>query len=294
MDSITHTLFGLTTYGAAKKKETPSATKKALFVAAVAGSQIPDIDVVVQLTEKGSIMYQMWHRGLSHSIFMAPIWALLIYSICYLIWRRKDKIIFHMALLNVFIHIGFDALNSWGTGLLEPFSSVRVTFGVIPIVDLLIWAIILIGFVLIKLKKSYPRHKAWRTVWMAILLHVVVQGAQGAMIHQDAKKYYEEVAMSASFIPWHFSVTGKTSHIVEIYDKTIWDEKKTKEIIYSKEEVDLQPLFAANPRAEILIQWSPFVVIVEDDERLGIYDPRFYRNGESFLFQYTKKEPSTP
>ncbi|SNS40315.1 hypothetical protein SAMN05446037_100999 [Anaerovirgula multivorans] len=29
-----------------------------------------------------------------------------------------------------------------------------------------------------------------------------------------------------------------------------------------------------------------FVVVVEDDKRLGIYDPRFYRNGESFLFQY--------
>lgn len=295
MDSVTHTLFGLTTYAAINKnnnqKEISSETKKALFVAAVVGSQIPDIDVLLKLTEKGTIMYQMWHRGLSHSILMAPIWSLLIYALCYLIWRKKDKSLFFLALLNNFIHIGFDSLNAWGTGLLEPFSAFRVTLGVIPILDLVIWGIILVGFLLVKLKKFLPNYKAWRVVWLVILLHVTIQGAQGYLIYQDAKGYYEKLAMSSSFFPGYFSVIGKNSDVVEIYDKAIWREKKIREILYSNEEADLHPLFAKNPKAEVLMQWSPFVVVVEDEQRLGIYDPRFYRNGESFLAEFINKIP---
>lgn len=290
MDTITHTLMGLTIYGAAKKKEMAPDMKRALLAAAVIGSQIPDIDAVVRLTEKGSIMYQMWHRGLSHSIFMAPVWALLIYSICYLIWRRKDKIIFYFALLNIYIHICFDSLNAWGTGLLEPFSSLRVTFGVIPIVDFLIWVVILAGFLLIRFKKSFQGYKVWRTVWIVIALHVTVQGMQGYIIHQEAKAHYSESAMSAGFVPWHFSVIGKNGTVVDIYDKTVWSEKKITDTLYSSEDADLKPLFAKNPRAEVLMSWSPFVVIVNNDEKLGIYDPRFYRNGQSFLFQYISKK----
>jgi inner membrane protein len=297
MDSVTHTLFGLTTYAAINKnqrenqKEIPLETKKALFVAAVLGSQIPDIDVLLKLTEKGTIMYQMWHRGLSHSILMAPVWSLLIYVLCYLIWRKKGKGLFFLALLNNFIHIGFDSLNAWGTGLLEPFSSFRVTLGVIPILDLVIWAIILVGFLLVKLKKLLPSYKAWRMVWLVILLHVTFQGVQGYLIYQDAKPHYEKLEMSSSFFPGHFSVIGKNSDVVEIYGKSIWNERKIKEILYSNEEVDLHPLFAGNPRAEVLMQWSPFVVVVEDEQRLGIYDPRFYRNGGSFLAEFINKTP---
>lgn len=49
---------------------------------------------------------------------------------------------------------------------------------------------------------------------------------------------------------------------------------------------DLETFIAQNPRAQTLMEWSPVVVIEEDGERIGIYDPRFYRNGESFLYEY--------
>lgn len=289
MDSITHTLLGLATYGAVKKDNMPTKTKKSLLFAAVAGSQIPDIDFLLQLTKRGSVMYQMWHRGLSHSIFMAPLWAFLIYFICSRICKTKDKRIFYLALINVFIHIGSDSLNAWGTGLLEPFSSLRISLGYIPIVDFVIWTILLTGFILTKVKKIYPKHKIWRIVWVMILVHVTVQGIQGHIIHQEATAYYEKSALSAQFIPWHFSVVGKNEEFVDIYNKTIWSDKKISNTLYSKENADLQPLFERNPRAAVLMQWAPFVVVVEDDEKLGIYDPRFYRRGQSFLFQYINK-----
>ena len=41
-----------------------------------------------------------------------------------------------------------------------------------------------------------------------------------------------------------------------------------------------------NPKAKTLTRWSPFIVVVDNDKQLGIFDPRLYRNGKSFLFEY--------
>ncbi|WP_143756758.1 hypothetical protein [Paenibacillus peoriae] len=54
----------------------------------------------------------------------------------------------------------------------------------------------------------------------------------------------------------------------------------------SKDEANLDSLFAGNPKAQTLVQWSPFVVVVDDGQRLGVYDPRFYRKGQSFLYEF--------
>ncbi len=92
-------------------------------------------------------MYQMWHRGITHSIFAVPIFAILLCLLCYLIWKVKDRRIFYVGLLSVLIHNTSDLFNAWGTGYFEPFSSIRVTFGVIPIVDLVVWSLILVGYI---------------------------------------------------------------------------------------------------------------------------------------------------
>ena len=285
MDTITHTLFGLTTFGAVNKAEMSPKLKTALLAAAVAGSQIPDIDFVVQFTQKGSMMYQMWHRGLTHSLFLTPLWALLIYGLCFLFWGQRDPRIFYLGLVNAGLHIGFDSLNAWGTGLFEPLTSARVSLGIIPIVDFVILGFILTGFLVNRIGKM-PRHRVWIGVWLAILLHVAVQGGQGFIIHQQAKTMYQETALSAGFIPGQFTVVGKTGERVEIYKRTVWKGRELVAVIASADDANLEPLFADNPRAEVLMQWSPFVVVVEDGGRLGIFDPRFYQNGTSFLSEY--------
>ena len=65
MDLITHTMIGLTVYGTVKKKDIYPKVKKSTFVDYTDGSQTHDIDIILQLTEKGRLMYQMWHRGVS-------------------------------------------------------------------------------------------------------------------------------------------------------------------------------------------------------------------------------------
>ncbi|MDE5415049.1 metal-dependent hydrolase [Alkalihalobacterium chitinilyticum] len=288
MDSVTHALFGLTIYGATNKEDMPKEVKKSVFVAAVAGSMIPDIDVISQLWDTEG-MYQMWHRGITHSIFLVPVWALLIWLVCFLIWKTKDRRIFYIAALAVFIHNTSDILNAWGTGYFEPFSDARLGFGTIPIVDVVIWLIMLIGFLVVKIKKVTP-HKVYKIVWVFIIAHILVQSIQGYIIYQSTVDQYEEQALTARFIPGHFKIAGKNGLEVEVLQGTVWGGLEVVDQITSQAETNLDVLFRENPRAKTLYQWSPFVVVVDDEEKLGIYDPRFFRMGVPFLYEYIYKE----
>lgn len=289
MDSVTHGLFGVILYRAFDKTGMSKEMKRAMLFTALIGSELPDIDVVSQFWDTQG-MYQMWHRGITHSVFLVPAWALLLMAVCWLFWRVKDWRIFYLGLLAVFIHDTSDLFNAWGTGYLEPFSQMRVTFGTIPIVDPTFWAIILGGFLVARWKKGIPVPRIFKGVWLLIAAHVLIQTGQGYAIYQKVDHQYEKVALAADFVPWHFQVIGKGEGVVEISKATAWSEPQLVEQLKTAEDANLDTLFKENPKAKTLMQWAPFVVVVDEDERLGIYDPRFYRNGQSFLFEYMEKQ----
>jgi inner membrane protein len=288
MDSITHTLFGLTSYGAINKEKMTKEVKKSLFLTSLIGSHIPDIDVISQLWDTEG-MYQMWHRGITHSIFLVPLWALLLYGFCYLLWKVKDPRVFYVGCLVVFLHITIDLFNAWGTGYLEPFSSERFTFGTIPIIDFVIWTIMLAGFVVTKLRR-FPTHKIYKAVWCLIIVHVMIQSVQGYIIHKQFETTFEQHVLAAGFVPWNYQVIGKKENTVEIWQANLWQEPTLSYELDTKQNVDLEHLFEQNPKARTLYEWSPFVVIIDDESIVGVYDPRFYRDGQSFLFEYIEKK----
>lgn len=287
MDTITHTLFGLSLYGAVDKQRMDKNSRKAYLLTAVGASQIPDIDVISRFWDTEGL-YQMWHRGITHSVFLTPVWALLFLLLSFLLFKVKDKKLFLLGWLAVFIHNTSDLFNAWGTGYLEPFSAMRVTFGTIPIVDIVFWIIMAAAYFFTKRNKSKSPFY-FKMAWAFMLLHVVIQSTHGYLIYKQYDEKYDQVALSAEFIPWTYSVITKKDDEVTIFTDTLFTEKITQYVLQSKEAADLDKLFSERPEAKTLYEWSPFVVLVDDDERLGLYDPRFYRNGQSFLFEYIEK-----
>jgi len=292
IDTITHTLFGLTLYGSVKNKESMEKNEKiAFFVTAVGASQIPDIDVISKLWDTEGL-YQMWHRGITHSIFLTPIWALLFYIICRYLLKVSNRKIYFLGLLAVVIHNTSDLFNAWGTGYLEPFSSIRITFGTVPIIDFTVWIILLITWLFVKWKKkslNRPIYPYYRVALCLIAVHFTVQTIQGYLVAKPFYEQYDQVALSASFIPWDYQVIAKKDGVVDIYSDNLFVQPEKMVTIESKENADLDLLFSQRPEAKTLYEWSPFVVVVDDGEKLGVYDPRFYRNGQSFLFEYIEK-----
>ena len=288
MDTITHTLFGVGIYQSVNKEKMNKKQKYALLITSIGASQIPDIDVISQLWDTTG-QYQMWHRGITHSIFLAPLWALFFYIINRLVFKTKGIQSYFIALLAVFIHNTSDVFNAWGTGYLEPFSSVRLTFGTVPIVDLVIWFIFLLTFIGSKLYPKVKTHVLFRIGWVLIVLHIAIQSIQGSILYKNYKTDYQDLALSASFVPWHFTVIGKNDNTIDIINDSLLTKADFVERITSSNEADLNLLSAENPAAATLYKWSPFVVVVDDNNRIGIYDPRFYRNGDSFLGEYWDK-----
>ncbi len=287
MDTVTHALFGLVMYNAIDREKLSREEKRSLLFVSVVGSEIPDIDVISQLWDRGG-EYLMWHRGITHSIFLVPLWAALLTALAYLKWRVSNRRLFGVALLAVFIHITIDIFNPWGTGYWEPFSQVRLALGTIPIIDLVMWAIILGGFIAARFGK-WPSHTVFRAVACLLLLQVASQTTQGLMVQQTLSPQYDQVTLAADFVPGSYKVIGKRGSEVEITQASLWSEPILLKRISSAEGTDLAPLFAQKPEALTLYQWAPMVVIVNNEQRLGIFDPRFYQRGESFLYEYVEK-----
>ena len=139
MDNLTHSLTGAlaaklieTTFPALA--EEPSAQRKKFWLL-VGSANIPDIDVVLGLLGDPILAIQH-HRGLTHSLLFAPIFALLPAMIFFKLGKLKNlKILWIYGLTGILVHIFFDLITPFGTQLFAPFSTARFSLDLMFIID---------------------------------------------------------------------------------------------------------------------------------------------------------------
>ncbi len=130
MDPITHTLTGVLVAESGFRQRLGPAATVALAVAAEA----PDVDYVLRLWDP--TMYLAHHRGLTHSILMAPALAALVAAACLPLSReRRFAPLFGVTLLGVLMHICEDLVTAFGTMLLAPLSWHRFSLDWFFIID---------------------------------------------------------------------------------------------------------------------------------------------------------------
>jgi inner membrane protein len=142
MDNITHTLTGLALSRAGLNRWY-SHSASVLVLAANA----PDIDIVMAF--RGSLPYFESHRGITHSVVMAPVMALVVVLLVFAITRttRGWKAAYGLAMVGVASHLLLDWTNSYGVRFLIPFSSEWFRLDLNNIIDLWIWGILLLATV---------------------------------------------------------------------------------------------------------------------------------------------------
>ena len=114
---------------------------RSALIGAGAGA-LPDIDVLFSIN--GDFVDQLvLHRGITHSLFFAPVAGPLL---GWLVWRRERRrgleadprrrnawmLVATLALLS---HPLLDLLTPYGTQLLQPFSDARFAINAMPIID---------------------------------------------------------------------------------------------------------------------------------------------------------------
>ncbi|HEY7676554.1 MAG TPA: metal-dependent hydrolase [Candidatus Methylomirabilis sp.] len=130
MDPVTHTLTGVLVAEAGFRRRLGPAAAVALAVAAEA----PDVDYALRLM--GRTVYLAHHRGLTHSVLMAPALAGLVAAACLPLSReRRFAPLFGVALLGVCMHIFEDLVTPFGTMLLAPLSWHRFSLDWFFIID---------------------------------------------------------------------------------------------------------------------------------------------------------------
>lgn len=140
MDNLTHSLVGLFLARAGFRHVTPRGTA-IMMVAANA----PDFDVVCWLG--GNANYIHWHRHITHSLIALPVMAILSVAIVRGLGRRQVNWLaaFLIAMVAVASHLILDLTNVYGVRLLLPFSGRWFRWDSTPVIDGVIWAVLLLG-----------------------------------------------------------------------------------------------------------------------------------------------------
>ena len=139
MDNLTHSLTGAlaaklieTTFPALADEPAEHRKKFWLLVTSV---NIPDIDVVLGLLGD-PILAIHHHRGLTHSLLFASIFALLPAMIFFKLVKLKNfKTLWVYGLIGIYLHIFFDLITPFGTQLFAPFSTARFSLDLMFIID---------------------------------------------------------------------------------------------------------------------------------------------------------------
>ncbi len=142
MDNLTHSLTGLALSRAGLNRWYPSAS-----LLLILSANVPDVDIVTAL--RGSLSYFEHHRGITHTVAMVPLMALLPVLFVCAVSRsiRGWRAAWGISVIGVASHLLLDWTNAYGIRFLAPFSDHWFRLDLNNLIDLWIWAVLLIACV---------------------------------------------------------------------------------------------------------------------------------------------------
>jgi len=199
MDTLTHALSGALIARATAARGAPREEVRRRVAAGFLACAAPDLDIVFAFF--GQVGYLMNHRGITHSLVLLPLWALLLSWLLAKILRepRGWRALYGVSALAIGTHIAGDVITTFGTMVLAPLSDWRAAIGTTFIIDLWFSGIIVAGLVaaLIWRSRRLPAIAA-----TALLLAYI--GAQGVLKFK-AEEFGDRYAATAGLA--HAQVT---------------------------------------------------------------------------------------
>jgi inner membrane protein len=212
VDTLTHALSGaLAARASAPAAAAPHALRRRVGAGFLACA-FPDLDFVAGLA--GVTPLLLHHRGLTHSVLLAPAWALALAWVLAKLLREPAgwRALYAPSLLGLIVHIAGDWITSYGTMVLAPLSDWRAGLGVTFIIDLRFTGIVVAGLVASAL---WPRSRLPAAIGCAGLVAYV--GWQWTL-KQEALEFARAYARAAGVFdarieayprppsPWHWTV----------------------------------------------------------------------------------------
>jgi len=155
MDTITHgiagALIGKAVFNGKDVFPPVDMDKRRIATWAVMlGSVFPDSDVFRDLFSHNELLMITWHRSLTHSLIMLPIWSVLLALATGAIarWRKWDAPTFPkltgLYAVGILSHILLDLVTTFGTMVWSPLEWSRPAWDILFIIDFTFTAILLV------------------------------------------------------------------------------------------------------------------------------------------------------
>ena len=155
MDTITHGIAGALIGKAVFRGEDmfashPMNRGRIITWSLMLGAIFPDSDVIRDIFSHDTLLVITWHRSITHSLILLPLWALLLAAITSVFakWRKWEAPSFAalsaIYAVGILSHILLDLVTSFGTMIWSPLEWSRPAWDLIFIVDFTLTAIFLV------------------------------------------------------------------------------------------------------------------------------------------------------
>ena len=146
MDTLTHALSGALLARATQRPDRHGLSLRERTLAGFLAAAFPDIDYALFWIDAENFLN--WHRALTHSLVLLPLWAwLLAASLARLRGGHSWKAYYGVCVLGLLIHIAGDVITIYGTKLFFPLSDAAWGWGVSFDINPYIGAIVAAGLV---------------------------------------------------------------------------------------------------------------------------------------------------
>lgn len=160
MDTITHGIVGALIgkaffaddprKSAPSWRERPKTPDRVAIISATLGAIFPDIDVFAGPLAHNSLALITWHRNITHSVVVLPIWAILLALLTrwlagLLRWPAPElKELTGIYAAGLASHIFLDLITSFGTMVWSPLNYSRLAWDWLFIIDLSLTSLALV------------------------------------------------------------------------------------------------------------------------------------------------------
>lgn len=297
MDSLTQALLGATSFALIKHKQIGN---RSLIMGAICGT-IPDLDVLL-FPFYNEIEHLLVHRGFSHSILFAVLLTIIFSELAYKLYKKQFKRLswytaFFLALMT---HAILDCFTTYGTQLLNPFSSQLISFNSIHVIEPVYTLILLAGIVLILVKKHMPTFSqsilnyslvlsTSYLIWTIISKEIAEESFIREL--QRQKISYQDIKVSPTplnTLLWHGIVKSDKGYYFATY--SLLDKRSTIDFFFESSNTEVISRIKQNKLVSCYLQHTQKFELIRQNPKGQIqifaikYGPINYFGKPEFIF----------
>lgn len=298
MDNLTHSLAGAL-LGQMGLKRLSGRSMPVLIIAA----NIPDIDAIAMLLGTEGLAIR---RGITHGplamLLLPPLLVGLV--LAWERWRPQERgppvragPLLLLAYIGTLSHPALDFLNSYGIRLLEPFSSNWVYGDTLFIIDVWIWAALVVGLWVSRRLEQRGRSGWRRPAWIgfaAIAFYIFVNGLISTRAEALAATELKERGVQPTMVVanprpltfWSRRMLWRNEQVHGAGEFGLLNGLQL-EGHTTPNNLDHSGLAAARDRPDVgaFLFWSRMPFVVEQDGRAFLADQRFSSSLSSDRFR---------